>query len=306
MHRRQFLKHGSQAAAAVYISTGLESFKIPVSSEVTTAGELQTYLRSLKRVAEPSTDRIIIGDPNTRIKKIGTCWMPYWEVCREAVKQGVNVLVAHEPTFFTHMDLEEKESDYYAAVPPVKEKYIEARDAKKKWILENGLVIIRCHDVIDTLKDISMPYALGQAIGLKNSDIVRSREYYNVYQVPAMTAKSAAQMIAKGLKEGGQPGVAFYGDPNREIRTIGVGCGYVCDPLLYGDLNPDLYLCINDTIRTWIQGEYSHDTGQPMVVIDHGTSEEYGMRLLNNHLKENLKGIEAIHFKTGCTYQWII
>jgi hypothetical protein len=43
-----------------------------------------------------------------------------------------------------------------------------------------------------------------------------------------------------------------------------------------------------------------------MVVIDHGTSEEYGMRLLNNHLKENLKGIEAIHFKTGCTYQWII
>lgn len=300
MDRKAFLQK-----MGLGLTVGLMATDLPSTSDLKTAGDLQKYLRSLKSVPEPSTDRIIIGDPATKIKKIGTCWMPYWDVCREAVSNGVNVLVAHEPTFFTHWDLQESKSDYFAAVSPIREKYIDARDQKKQWILDNGLVIIRCHDVIDTLKDISMPYALGQAIGYKNADIIRSRDYYNVYQVPQQSALEAARQIAQGLKEAGQPGVHFYGDPDRMVRTVGVGCGYVCDPLLYGDLDPDLYICISDTIRTWIQGEYAHDSGQPMVVIDHGTSEEYGMRLLCDHLKENLKGIVSIHFRTGCSYRWV-
>ena len=302
MTRTEFLQLAGLSAGSLLVPDGI----FAQQSAVRTAADLQAYLRTLKEVPEPSTDRIIVGDPATVIKKVGTCWMPYWDVCKKAYDQGVNVIVVHEPTFFTHMDLQESKGDYYEAVAPVKERYIKARDEKKKWILDHGMVIIRCHDVIDKLKDIGMPYALGQAIGLKNEQIIRSKEYYNVYQVAPMKARAAAAMIAKGLKEGGQPGVAFYGDPEREIRTIGVGCGYICDPLLYGDLEPDLYICINDTIRTWIQGEYSHDTGQPMVVIDHGTSEEYGMRLLNKFLGGSLKGMEFIHFKTGCSYEWVV
>jgi len=304
MDRKDFLRNMGLGLGLGLMTDGLSAFT-PAPS-VRTAADLQAYLRTLKEVPEPSTDRIIVGDPTTVIKKVATCWMPYWEVCKKAYDQGVNVIVAHEPTFFTHMDLQENQGDYYAAVAPMKEKYIQARDEKKKWILDHGMVIIRCHDVIDKLKDIGMPFALGQAIGLRNDQIIRSRDFYNVYQVPPMKARDAAAMIAKGLKEGGQPGVGFYGDPNRVVKTIGVGCGYICDPLLFGDLEPDLYICINDAIKTWIQGEYSRDSGQPMVVIDHGTSEEYGMRLLNKFLNQNLKGLEFIHVKTGCTYEWVV
>ena len=301
MNRSEFLQLAGLSAGSMLVPSVLSAH----APSVRTAADLQAYLRTLKEVPEPSTDRIIVGDPGTVIRKVGTCWMPYWEVCRKAYDQGVNVIVAHEPTFFTHMDLQEDKSDYHSAVSPIKERYIKARDEKKQWILDHGMVIIRCHDVIDMLKDIGMPYALGQAIGFRNDQIVRSKKYYNVYEVPPMKARAAAAMIAKALKEGGQPGVGFYGDPDREVRTIGVGCGYICDPLLFGDLEPDLYICINDAIRTWIQGEYSHDTGQPMVVIDHGTSEEYGMRLLNKFLAASLKGMDFVHFRTGCSYEWV-
>ena len=47
------------------------------------------------------------------IKKVGTCWMSDWKTCRKAVESGVNVLITHEPTFYTHWDLDEKEGDYF-------------------------------------------------------------------------------------------------------------------------------------------------------------------------------------------------
>jgi putative NIF3 family GTP cyclohydrolase 1 type 2 len=299
MERRDFLEKISFAGIATCLN-------LPdLSGPVKTALDLQNYLRSLIVVDEPSTDRIIIGDPETKIRKIGTCWMPHWELCREAVQKGVNVLVTHEPTFYTHWDLEADKRDYLAAAEPARSAYMAQRDKKAQWIRDNGLVIIRCHDVMDKLGEIGMPFALGQAMGFSNQDIIRSRNYYNVYGVKPMSAFKAAKMIARRLKEGKQPGVGFYGDGARVIQSIGVGCGYYCDPLIFMDLKPDLFVVINDTIKTWIQGSYCLDSGDPMVVIDHGVSEEYGMRLLRTHLEKNLPGQDVLHFKRGCTYQWV-
>ena len=47
------------------------------------------------------------------------------------------------------------------------------------------------------------------------------------------------------------------------------------------------------------------DTGKPLVVINHGTSEEMGMRLINDYLNRNIPSIEFIHISQGCTYKWI-
>ena len=33
--------------------------------------------------------------------------MSTWEACKKAVASGVNVLITHEPTFYTHRDLGE-------------------------------------------------------------------------------------------------------------------------------------------------------------------------------------------------------
>ena len=71
----------------------------------TTAVELATYLRNLCKVEGLSVDRIIVGDPNVVIQKVGTCWLPYFNILQQAYDVGVNVLVCHEPTFYAHFDL---------------------------------------------------------------------------------------------------------------------------------------------------------------------------------------------------------
>jgi hypothetical protein len=99
--------------------------------------------------------------------------------------------------------------------------------------------------------------------------------------------------------------VAFYGDGNYPVSSIGLGTGCISDPLDYAELEPDLYIAIDDSIQTWTQTTYAEDSGKPLVVVNHGTSEEAGVRELNKHLAKAFEGYEIIHFNEGCTYKWI-
>lgn len=59
-------------------------------------------------VSQPTVDKIIFGAEATRINKIGTCWIASMDVLRKAVFEGVNIIITHEPTFYSYADLEEK------------------------------------------------------------------------------------------------------------------------------------------------------------------------------------------------------
>ena len=209
------------------------------------------------------------------------------------------MLVVHEPTFYTHWDLDGNEDHMEAG-----EAYRRAIEAKKAWIEENNMTIIRSHDVPDIMKELGIPFALGQVLGFTDEDIIRKKDYYNVYRIKSQTAGDLARIIAEALKEFNQPGVAFYGDADRKISSLGLGTGCICDPRAYASLGAEMHIAIDDTIRTWIQTTYSEDTGQPLVVINHGTAEDFGMELLSRLLKEKLQ-VPVEHVRQGCSYRWI-
>jgi len=303
MDRRTFLGASGMGSLELVLAGRLSDPGAAGGNHLT-AADVNAHLRSLCEVAEPSVDRIVIGRPETVVSGIGTAWMPYWKTCRDAVKQGINTLVVHEPTFYAHWDLDTKDSDYFAGQPG-RDDYVRLRDEKIEWINDNGLVIIRCHDVLDKIAGFGIPFALGQILGFADRDLIRSKTFFNVYRVEPKPAAQVARDIAARLKALGQPGVAFYGDPDYRVRSVGVGTGCICDPIGFADLKPDLFIGIDDTIRTWIQTTYAEDTGRPLVVINHGTSEEYGMRLLNAHLKETFPNEKVVHLNQGCSYRWI-
>ncbi len=268
--------------------------------------DIQNYLRSLCEVDEPSVDRVIIGDPEQEVRKIGTAWMPYWKTCKDAVAKGVNVMVVHEPTFYTHWDLDKVREDSRLQQSEAGNKlYMELVEEKAAWIRDQGLTIIRCHDVLDKVPEFGIPFAFGEALGFTAKDILRQRTYYNVYRIEPQTAQEAAQMIAAKLKALDQSGVGFYGDPDSTVRSIGVGTGCHCNPIFHADMEPDLFVAIDDSLRTWTETVFAEDTGRPLVVVNHGTSEEPGMRKLSKKLQETFPDYEVIHLPQGCGYRWI-
>lgn len=303
MERRHFLNISGAS------TIGLSLFSNVLFAKQNTlnmkAKELNDYLRSLVEVSEPSVDKIIVGDPETVISKIGTAWMPYWNTLKEANEMGINTMVVHEPTFYTHRDLDEKTSSFFKAPSPGKEMYLEQIAAKKKWIEDNGMVVIRCHDVLDKIEGYGIPFAFGRGLGFQDSDIIRSKMYYNVYKIEQKPAIEVAKMVASKLRAIGQPGVAFYGDENYPVKTLGLGTGCICGPMNFRDMDMDLAIAIDDSIQTWRETTFSEDTGKPLIVVNHGTTEEFGMKELAAQLKKSLTNYETIHFKQGCGYKWI-
>lgn len=309
MDRRRFIELAGAASAGLFVSrpdaAGRPRVDGPAGPAKLTARDVAAHLRSIVAVDEPSVDRIVVGDPATEVAAIGTCWLPYWDTCRQAVRDGVNLLVVHEPAFYTHWDLDEKSPDLFNASPEGRTAYFEALEKKKRWILDNKLVVIRCHDVLDKVAGWGIPFTFGEALGFPAADIVRSRPYYNVYKVEPRPAAEVARAIARRLAPFRQPGVAFYGDRDRVVGTVGVGTGCYSDPIEFMDMRPDLFIALDDVVRTWTQTVYARDTGHPLVVINHGTSEEAGMRALAEHLRRTYAGRKVVHYAEGCGYDWV-
>ena len=65
MKRREFIISTSMAALTPSLMA------MSMGEEIQTAQDIQDYLRSLHKVSEPSVDRIVIGDPLTKIQKVG-------------------------------------------------------------------------------------------------------------------------------------------------------------------------------------------------------------------------------------------
>lgn len=267
------------------------------------AHELNAWLRSLQSVPEPSVDRIIVGDPETVIRGIAVAWTPTWDALREAEAKGCNVFVAHEPTFFSHFDLDRFEQA--AGSPAALAAMTPTRDAKRRWIEEHGMVVIRCHDVLDLMPG-GVADTLAEKLGFKSDDVVASEPYYRVVRVePAMRAVELAQRLANAFGTLGQPGVAFYGDADRIVHRLGLGTGYACEPWKFVEMGAEMSVTIDDRIKTWIETEWADDAGFPLVVIHHGTSEEWGVRRLHEMIAAKFPHTVVQLIPQGFRTRWV-
>lgn len=277
----------------------------PSAARTITASELNRWLRSLQSVPEPSVDRVIAGDPSTPVRGIAVVWMPTWAALREAEVRGCNVVVAHEPTFFSHHDLDGFEPANGSISPAARAAMIPTRDAKLRWIQDHGMVVIRCHDVLDLLAG-GVVDSMIRELGFQDADVLVREPYYRVVKIePAKRAAELGQALAKRFARLGQPGVAFYGDPDRLVRRLGLGTGYACEPWRFVELGADMGVSIDDRIKTWIESEWADDSGFPMVVIHHGTSEESGVRRLKEIIAQAYPGTPVHLIPQGFRARWL-
>lgn len=269
------------------------------------ASEVNAWLRSLQPVPEPSVDRVIVGNPGAVVRGIAVMWTPTWSALREALADGCNVVVAHEPTFFSHLDLDAFEGEKSGLSQAALNAMSGTRDAKRRWIEENGMVVIRCHDVLDLMPG-GVADSLARKLGFGESDVLVNEPYYRVVRVaPATRADELAARLARAFGTIGQPGVAFYGDPARKVERLGLGTGYACEPWRFVELGADMCVTIDDRIKTWIETEWADDAGFPMVVIHHGTSEEWGVHTLRELLAKRYPELPVKLIVQGFRARWI-
>ncbi|MCU0520850.1 MAG: Nif3-like dinuclear metal center hexameric protein, partial [Anaerolineae bacterium] len=105
------------------------------------AKDVQVYLRSLNSGwvdLEKTVDTFKCGDPEAEIRGIAVSWMSTTAALRTALAANCNLFITHEPTYYDHYD-----------DPKGWAFSFEGTRAKRAFIEENGLTIIRCHDLWD-------------------------------------------------------------------------------------------------------------------------------------------------------------
>lgn len=259
------------------------------------AEDIHHRLQSLRggwSYPEDTVDRFVAGDPATEVRGVAVMWMSYAWALEKAVALGCNLVITHEPTFFEHFDRAPETNRLAAAI------------RKREFIKENGLVVLRCHDLWDRIREHGIPDSWGRFLEL--GPAAEATEYLRVYEVEPTTAVAFARKVAARTVALGQPEVQLIGPPDRPVRRVSTGTGAIT-PFLASveQLAVDLAVCSDDGIDYWRDGALAIDAGVPIVVVNHPVSEEAGVASLADTVSRMLPSLPVHHIPQRCMYRLV-
>ena len=260
------------------------------------AMDVQTYLQSLSGDWEypaNTVDTFKAGDPQSEVSGIAVGWMSYTWALKRALELGCNVFITHEPTYYDHHDND----------PDVMR--LKQVHQKRQFIEKSGLVIIRCHDLWDQIREVGIPDSWGGL--LEFGQAVDGTEHLRIYEMENTPARQLAAHVAARTAEFGQPGVQLIGPAEKPVRRVSIGTGAITPYLTcVEDFDVDLAICTDDGIDYWRDGGFAIDMGIPIIVVNHMVAEEIGVMSLARQLTSQFPAIPIQHIPQRCMYEHIV
>lgn len=240
-------------------------------------------------------DRIICGDPSREATGIVTTFMATVEVIRAAIDMDANLIITHEPTWYTGRD----DTDWL--------ENDEVYRAKRQLLEDRGIVVWRFHDHMHMAQDEDGIYrGFDRKMGWKPYRIPwrgNGPEFGGSYELPPTTLKAVADAFHEKL---GMDVLQIVGRPDMPVRRVGVyvgggslGLGLEERPMRHMRENRlDLMVC--GDITGWTTVPYILDAqalgiDRGMIILGHERSEEMGMEFLGDWL-EDLAGDVPVRF----------
>ena len=254
--------------------------------------EIYEYLKSLSKTETNYSDGIICGEPDKEVKKMAVSCMPTVDVIRDAITWGADLLLTHEPTFYSNNDTR-MEND-------------KTTDKKIELIENAGLSIIRFHDYMHGIEPDMIGVGVLKYIGI-DGDFVKGKYFginrFNSHE--SITPVELAKLIEERM---GVKNVRICGARDIECTKFSVCFGapmYVFEEAR----DEDVELVLVGEVCEWDVAEYIRDTAalggkKAMLVMGHMGSERDGMRYLEEILKDELENVETKYFDCGEVYTY--
>lgn len=214
-----------------------------------------------------TVDTFKAGNPDTPVTGIATTMMATYDVLVRAAAEGKNLIITHEPTFYSHLDQTaafEKEND------PVWSE-------KERFIKDHNLVIFRFHDHWHAHRPDGIMTGVVRILQWQSFQNASSP---NLFVVPETTlAQLAAQMKQRlGIKI-----VRVVGDPQMKLTKVALAPG-ASGPLPHRRLlqSDNVQVLAIGEVPEWETIEYVGDAveqGKPkaLILLGHIPSEQPGM-----------------------------
>jgi hypothetical protein len=156
-----------------------------------------------------TVDRIIAGNGGTPVHGIATTMMATLEVLQKAVAAGTNMVITHEPTFYSHEDAtEELRTDA-------------TFQHKAEFIRKNDLLVFRFHDHWHRRNPDGIALGMTRELGWeKNVDSQDPR----LFSFPPTSLVEFVGTVKDRLKP---HSMRVLGDPHMLVRKVVANWGYI-------------------------------------------------------------------------------
>jgi putative NIF3 family GTP cyclohydrolase 1 type 2 len=261
--RKKFLQLSGTGLTVAGAGMLLPQLSFAQKSRIT-AGQIMDRIKKNVLVPwrQPTVDTIKGGgSPGIVVTGITTSFMATLDVLEKSVKAGNNFVLAHEPTFWTNLDLGEGlDGD------PM---YLH----KQEYIKKNGLFVHRFHDHWHARRPDGIDEGWQKTMGWDN---YKFDEANNVYELPKpLTLLAYAKEVKRRLQS---DGVRVVGDPQLIVKTVSKGSNKVPktgapfqDATIHYE--PDRE---NNNVE-WERDLIAAGQKKGFIIISHNRKEEAGM-----------------------------
>jgi putative NIF3 family GTP cyclohydrolase 1 type 2 len=223
-----------------------------------------------------TVDTFKAGNPDAPVTGIAVTMMATLEVLKRVAATGNNLVITHEPTFFTHLDkpdeLAEGEKDPVLA-------------EKRAFIEKHGLIIWRFHDHWHARKPDGIQAGMVRALGW---DKFQDPENQYLFTVPQTTLDALAAEIKSHLRI---HVMRVVGDPRMPVTRVAMspGAAGFANETKALEMSGVQVLVMGET-REWETVEYVADAvsegkQKALVILGHIPSEQAGMEECARWLK---------------------
>jgi putative NIF3 family GTP cyclohydrolase 1 type 2 len=154
-------------------------------------------------------DTFKFGDPDSNVKGIATTVMVTFDVLKRASQAGLNMVIAHEDTFWNDRD----DTKDLASNPLYR--------LKTEYMKQNGMIVWRMHDHMHSMRPDYTVVGSLRSVGVKGVEdaVMRPR----IYTIPETTLGEFASQIKRLT---GSRAFRCVGDPQAKVSRILLGPGY--------------------------------------------------------------------------------
>lgn len=246
---------------------------------------------------ENTVDKLIVGDWDAEVTGIITTFMATIDVIEDAIARGANLIISHEPIYFTHQD----HTDWLTADPV----YLR----KQKLIEDNHINIWRFHDYMHRMHPDLIFAGLNKELGWESYELPEKA----CYVVPKTTVEELALFLKKKLEV---ITVQIVGDPTMQVERVGMLVGGMSMGIGSGNLpmelmrNENLDVIVCGEILEWTLCAYVRDADQlgldkALIIIGHNRSEEIGMKHLQSWLEPLLPDVPIQFSESGEPFTYV-
>jgi len=231
---------------------------------------------------EGGRDTFKAGRPEAEVRGIATSGMSTFDVLRRAAKDGKNLVITHEPTFYNDRDVTTT-----LLSDPVYQ-------AKQRFIAEHSLVVWRFHDHAHAMRPDPLVTGSARALGWTQ---YASAADPRLYVLPETTLGELAAAVAKKLND---RGIRIVGDPAMKVTRVVLGPGYGI-PALSAAVDVSIG---GEISESGSNAEYVLDAiaaGRPkaMIALGHMMSEDHGMQEVADWLRTFLSSVPIAFIPAG-------